>query len=67
MENQLKVSDLRGKPRGVAWHQRVRPMLGATVVLLTRIHVKALKLRAQIIAQVTCVQWLRKKFNGYYG
>jgi hypothetical protein len=42
-------------------------MLGATVVLLTRIHVKALKLRAQIIAQVTCVQWLRKKFNGYYG
>jgi len=67
MVNQLKVSDLRAKPRVVAWHQRVRPILGATVALLTRIHVKALKLRAQIIAQVICVQWLRKKFNGYYG
>jgi hypothetical protein len=50
MVNQLKVSDLRAKPRVVAWHHRVRPMLGATVVLLKRIHVKALKLRAQIIA-----------------
>jgi hypothetical protein len=67
MVNQLKVSDLRAKPRVVAWHQRVRPILGATVVLLKGIHVKALKLRAQIIAWVTCVQWLRKKFNGYYG
>jgi hypothetical protein len=67
MVNQLKVSDLRAKPRVVGWHQRVRPMLGATVVLLMRIHVKALKLREQIIAQVICVQWLRKKFNGYYG
>jgi hypothetical protein len=67
MVNQLKVSDLRAKPRVVAWHQRVRPMLGATVVLLMRIHVRVLRLRAQIIAQVICVRWLKRKFNGYYG
>jgi hypothetical protein len=67
MVNQLKVSDLRAKPLVVAWHQRVRPMLGATVVLPKKIHVKALRLRVLIIAQVICVRWIRKKFNGYYG
>jgi hypothetical protein len=67
MVNQFQVSDLRVKPQVVGWHQRVRPMLGATVVLLMRIRVKALRLRAQIIAQVICVRWLRKKFDVYYG